>query len=247
MNPYDQFVLGSSAIDKQAESRCCLSDTCSGSTGGNSIKRVAHSDEELILASSKPKRKAGRRVFNETRHPIYRGIRRKNNNKWVCEIRQPKKKTRIWLGTYPTPEMAARAHDVAALAFKGKSACLNFSDSGVLLPKPISNDANDIKKVAAEAAEAFRPREFGGVFENGIEDKVLVDEESKEIEDKSSCVHYVDHEFEIQEEVFDMAGWLNSMAQGPLLSPPHYLRSDMNWDYVETQIEADCSLWNFSF
>nr|AKC88470.1 putative AP2/ERF1 protein [Rosa chinensis] len=151
-----QSLESVSSIDKPETS--ALSDTCSVTTS-----RSTHSDGEVILASSRPKKRAGRRVFKETRHPVYRGVRRRNNNKWVCEVREPNKKTRIWLGTYPTAEMAARAHDVAALALRGKQACLNFADSEWRLPVPASKDQLDIRRAAAEAAETFRPEEFGGV------------------------------------------------------------------------------------
>ncbi|CAI0414350.1 unnamed protein product [Linum tenue] len=180
------------------------------------------------LAAEVPKKRTGRRVFRETRHPVYRGVRSRKGDKWVCELREPVTGTRVWLGTYTNPEMAARAHDVAALAFRGKSACLNFADSAWRLPIPISPGATDVRRAAAEGAEMFRPAAAADEEEHSIRSTTTAADDVY-----SSC--YVE---EGELEVVDLPRLLSEMAEGLLLSPPP--------SYVEScnAEERDWWLWN---
>lgn len=145
------------------------------------------------------------------KHPTYRGIRCRSG-KWVSEIREPKKTTRIWLGTYPSPEMAAAAYDVAALALKGSDVTLNFPSHVGLFPVPSSSSPQDIRRAAAGAAELMRP-------ESGDE---AIDNQPRKDDETVATAEIVSsgHEFIDEEALFHMPNLLLDMAEGMLLSPP---------------------------
>ncbi|GKE35125.1 ethylene-responsive transcription factor ERF026-like protein [Tanacetum coccineum] len=185
------------------------------------------------MTSSSASSPTGRSPHTSGRHPCFHGIRSRSG-KWVSEIREPRKSKRIWLGTYPTPEMAAAAYDVAALSLKGSDTVLNFPHLCKRYQVPALPEPDLIRSAAGAAATLMTCSEDERVVVQAPGDFPVVD----------VIENNVNHEFEDEEAIFDTPNLYAGMAEGMLMSLPRQL-STYNYDHTAPEGSYDCGdLWS---
>ncbi|KAI4989123.1 dehydration-responsive element-binding protein 1B-like [Hordeum vulgare subsp. vulgare] len=214
--------------------------------GGQEYRTVWPEEEYRTVWSEPPKRRAGRSKLQETRHPLYRGVRRRGREgQWVCELRVPagsRAYSRVWLGTFATAQMAARAHDSAALALSGRDACLNFADSAWrMMPVHATGSfrlaaAQEIKDAVAVALQVFREEERPADVSTAPSSAAVVSALSIVPTDLSG----LDNEHWIGG--MEAGSYYASLAQAMLMEPP----DDGAWPEDREHDDGfDTSLWSY--
>lgn len=100
----------------------------------------------------------------ENSHCNYRGVRQRTWGKWVAEIREPNRGSRLWLGTFNTALDAAMAYDEAARAMYGPCARLNLPQRDIAAKDTTLGNAGSYESTTTTSQLS----NISGVEESGI-------------------------------------------------------------------------------
>lgn len=194
----------------------------------------------------------------------FKGIRLREWGKWVSEIRMPKSREKIYLGSYHTAEQAARAFDAAMYCLRGPKAKFNFPDSVPAIPSSSSLSPQQIRVAAAKYAlnelSSSLPLPHPNIDNNSKDEPSLpnqIDNNGKEGPSQLSSASEMKLSSDEQQKSEELAFWQSLFARS---DPDGYLNLEkipsideaLALEFIPTSQDDDVDvsvdateLWNF--
>ncbi|PSS13975.1 Ethylene-responsive transcription factor RAP2-11 like [Actinidia chinensis var. chinensis] len=169
------------------------------------------------------------------------GVRQRPSGRWVAEIKDSSQRVRLWLGTYDTPEEAARAYDEAARALRGENARTNFALVNPSLSHQLGNSSpsNGGHGLSFSSLKAKLSKNLQSIMARSSDNNKSCKSRVSDQFTFASIFHFRGNYDQYQKSPFDMRG-IEKVVQPSIIVPPvaAVAAAEEGW---ESSSVSDCS------